>query len=222
MSFFEDLAAGTAVEQAGLHRVPQIQDGLAGRISRQTYIAYLTEAYHHVRHTVPLMQAAKAKLGASHAVFRDALDTYIAEETGHEAWILNDIAKAGGDRGRAARSEPRFETELMVAYAYDFINRINPMGFFGMVYVLEGTSTALATRGAEAVRVSLGLPRSAFSYLSSHGAIDLAHIAFLRDLLNQVSDPGDQAAIVHMAKRMFRLYAGVFAAIPHRALAHAL
>jgi pyrroloquinoline quinone (PQQ) biosynthesis protein C len=222
MSFFHELAARTATERNVLYGVPQIQDGLAGRISKETYIAYLTEAYHHVRHTVPLMQAAKARLDDSHAAFRDALDTYIAEETGHEEWILNDIANAGGDRAAAAASQPRLETELMVAYAYDFVNRINPMGFFGMVFVLEGTSTQLATRGAEAVRTSLGLPPSAFTYLSSHGAIDMSHIAFLQGLLDGVSDAADREAVVHMARRMFRLYAGVFSAIPHRAMADAV
>ncbi|NDD92659.1 biliverdin-producing heme oxygenase, partial [bacterium] len=59
MSFFFRLIAETAEGQATLASVPQIQDGLSGQISRATYIAYLTEAYHHVKHTVPLMQAAR-------------------------------------------------------------------------------------------------------------------------------------------------------------------
>ena len=58
--FFQKLLAATAQGQIDLASVPQIQDGLAGKISLATYIAYLTEAYHHVKHTVPLMQAAKA------------------------------------------------------------------------------------------------------------------------------------------------------------------
>lgn len=220
-SFFARLIAETATERDELYAVRQIRDGLAGRISRETYLAYLTQAYHHVRHTVPLMEAAKARLDASHERFRNALDAYIDEETGHERWILNDIGAAGGDAKAAEASQPAFETEVMVAYAYDFIQRVNPMGFFGMVFVLEGTSTALATQGAEAVRTSLGLPHSAFSYLTSHGAIDQEHIAFLRDLMEGVEDGSDQAAIIHMARRMFRLYGALFAAIPQGSTAHA-
>ena len=45
---------------------------------------------------------------------------------------------------------PNVATELMVAYAYDTIQRINPMAFFGMVYVLEGTSIQ-AWSGPEAL-----------------------------------------------------------------------
>lgn len=222
MSFFSHLIAETSAERAYLYGVPQIRDGLAGRISKETYIAYLAEAYHHVRHTVPLMQAARVALDDDHQIFKTALDEYIAEETGHEAWILNDIRNAGGNASAVAAGNPSLETELMVAYAYDFIQRNNPMGFFGMVFVLEGTSTQLATNGAQAVQDSLQLPGSAFSYLTSHGSLDQEHILFLKQLLDRVHDPEDQAAIIQMARRMFVLYGRLFAAIPHRSLAHAL
>ncbi|WGM30718.1 iron-containing redox enzyme family protein [Brevundimonas sp. NIBR11] len=215
MSFFDDLVAATAAERAAFAAIPQIRDGLAGRISRDTYVAYLAQAYHHVSHTVPLMQAARGRLDDDHAVFKTALDDYIAEETGHEKWILNDIRAAGGDPDKTVRDGPNVATELMVAYAYDTIQRINPMAFFGMVYVLEGTSIQLASVGAEAVQRSLGLPPAAFSYLVSHGALDQDHILFLKQLLDGVCDPDDRAAIFHMAKVMFGLFGGVFASIPH-------
>jgi pyrroloquinoline quinone (PQQ) biosynthesis protein C len=215
MSFFDDLVAATAAEHTAFAAIPQIRDGLAGRISRDTYVAYLAQAYHHVSHTVPLMQAARARLDDEHAVFKTALDDYIAEETGHEKWILNDIRAAGGDPDQTVRDGPNVATEVMVAYAYDTIRRINPMAFFGMVYVLEGTSIQLASVGAEAVQKSLGLPPAAFSYLVSHGALDQDHILFLKQLLDGVSSPDDRAAITHMAKVMFGLFGGVFASIPH-------
>lgn len=215
MSFFDTLVASTAAERAAFAAIPQIRDGVAGRISRDAYVAYLAQAYHHVSHTVPLMQAARARLGDDQAVYRSALDDYIAEETGHEQWILNDIRAAGGDPVQAVADGPNAATELMVAYAYDTIQRVNPMAFFGMVYVLEGTSIQLANVGAEAVQKSLGLPPAAFTYLVSHGALDQDHILFLKQVLDGVRDAGDRAAIIHMARMMFGLFGGVFASIPH-------
>lgn len=217
MKFFDDLRAATQNEARRLQSTPQIVDALHGRITRQAYIDYLTQAYHHVSHTVPLMQAAKARLDDAHARFRAALDEYIEEETGHEEWILDDIAKAGGDADAARRSQPNEATELMVAYAYDQVQRGNPMSFFGMVYVLEGTSIQLADMGAKAVQSSLGLPPTAFRYLTSHGALDIEHMAFFENLINEVDSPEDRAAIIHMAKRMFGLFAGVFASIHNEA-----
>jgi hypothetical protein len=46
----------------------------------------------------------------------------------------------------------------MVAYAYDTIARGNPLGFFGMVHVLEGTSVALALLAADAIQKPLACP----------------------------------------------------------------
>ena len=217
VTFFERLVAETRAEQQYLQASPQIQDGLEGKISREAYLDYLTEAYHHVRHTVPLMKLVEQHLPREKEWLRDVLAEYVEEETGHEEWILDDIGNAGGDRMAARLSEPRAATEFMVAYAYDFIRRVNPVGFFGMIFVLEGTSTQLATRGANALMQSLGLGPDCFRYLLSHGSIDLEHIQFLRNTLNRIDDPEDQAAVIHMAKRMFVLFGNVFRSIPYKA-----
>lgn len=217
LPFFDRLVAETADAQKILLDVPQLQAGLAGRIDRTTYIAYLTQAYHHVRHTVPLLQAARKKL-ADKPLYARALDEYIEEETGHEHWILNDIRAAGGDADAAECSDPHPATAAMVAHAYDVIESGNAAGFFGMVYVLEGTSIAMASSGAAAVQTSLGLPKEAFSYLTSHGSLDLEHMKFFAGLMNSIEDAEDQDAILAMARDMFRLFAGMFAAIPMEAL----
>ena len=175
------------------------------------------------------MQATKARLGDSHQAYRQVLDDYIAEETGHEQWILNDIRAAGGDPGLTVQDGPNAATEMMVAYAYDYVTRVSPIGFFGMVFVLESVSIQLASIGADAVRGSLGLPPAAFTYLVSHGALDQDHIAFLRTVLDGVTSQEDRAAITHMARRMFGLFGNLFRSIPHyvavpaaRELSHAI
>ena len=215
MKFFDTLLRETSAERTQLLETRQIRDGLQGRISRETYVAYLAEAYHHVKHTVPLMRAAKAKLLPHQAWLAPALDEYVEEEAGHEEWILDDIAAAGGNALQGRNGAPRPATEFMIAYAYDYVNRINPAGLFGMVLVLEGTSIALASKGASAIQSALGLPDGCFHYLTSHGALDQEHMKFFEALMNRVHDRDDQAAIIHMAQRMYLLFAGLFHAIPH-------
>ncbi len=211
--FFDRLVAATAAGQICLANVPQLRAGLSGEISRDTYVAYLAEAYHHVRHTVPLMQEARSRLAHKPELVR-ALDDYIEEETGHEHWILSDIDAAGGSGAAIAKSAPGAATRAMVDHAYSVIRTGNPAAFFGMVYVLEGTSIALASNGAEAVQSALGLPPEAFTYLTSHGALDQDHMKFFEKLMNSIDDSDDQQAITAMAHDMFRLFAGVFASIP--------
>ena len=212
-SFYARLVNETTTQRALMSSVPQLQAGLTGRISLATYIAYLTQAYHHVCHTVPLMQEARARL-AHRPDLIIALDDYIEEETGHEAWILSDITAAGGDGVAAGQSTPAPATKAMVDHAYDVIRTGNPIAFFGMVFVLEGTSVAMATHGADAVRKALNLPKNAFSYLTSHGSLDIEHLRFFENLMGTITDPDDQAAIIQMAKDIFRLFAAMFAAIP--------
>jgi NADP-dependent 3-hydroxy acid dehydrogenase YdfG len=113
-----------------------------------------------------------------------ALDDYIAEETGHEEWILSDIAAAGGNADGARHSQPAAATHAMVQHAYDQIATGNPVCFFGMVYVLESVSVALAQRGANALADRLALPPEAFTYLTSHGALDQDHMRFFADLVD--------------------------------------
>ena len=214
MSFHEQLLQQSADARQGLLSTPIIQGCLRGEVSLPSYLAFLREAYHHVRHTVPLLRATKAALPARHDWLRAPLDEYIDEESGHDEWILNDIAACGADADAVRHGRPGHATEVMVAYAYDTIARGNPLGFFGMVHVLEGTSVSLALMAADAIQRPLALPDAAFSYLRSHGTLDQQHTAHFALLMDQIDDPRDQADIVHAARAFFRLYGDVFRSLP--------
>ncbi|MDX9740030.1 MAG: iron-containing redox enzyme family protein [Gammaproteobacteria bacterium] len=214
MSFYRTLQTQTAAERERLLSAPIIQDALADRISLEQYLAFLTQAYHHVKHTVPLLMACGSRLPDSREWLRVAIAEYIKEETGHQEWILGDIAAAGGDAQEVRSGKPHASTELMISYAYDTIMRGNPVAFFGMVQVLEGTSVTTATVAADHISRTLGLPRQAFSYLYSHGDLDQDHIRFFAELMDRIVGPEDQAAILHAARMFYELYGNIFRAIP--------
>jgi len=218
MTFYEELADLTANERDYLVTSPIIQDALQGHITLSQYVAFLKEAYFHVKQTVPLLMACGGRLGDDREWLRKAVAHYIEDEYGHEQWILSDIAHCGYDAERVRKGTPSLATELMVSYAFDTIQRGNPVGFFGMVYVLEGTSVALATQAAEKIRSSLELPHEAFSYLLSHGDIDQSHVQFLADLLERM-DSIDREAVIQSARRFFWLYAQIFRTLPDAATA---
>jgi pyrroloquinoline quinone (PQQ) biosynthesis protein C len=213
MSFYQQLLAQTERERTSLLSTPIIQGCLRGEVSLTSYIAFLREAYHHVRHTVPLMQAFRGRIPAGREWLAPALDEYIEEEQGHDEWILNDI-RACGDTSDVRNSRPGIATEVMVAYAYDTIARRNPLAFFGMVHVLEGTSVSLALLAADQIQKPLALPDAAFSYLRSHGTLDQEHVQHFQRLMDRITDPQDQADIVHAARVFFRLYGDVFRSVP--------
>ncbi len=213
MNFYQHLQQATAADRAGLLASPLITAALSGRVTRSHYLNFLARAFHHVKHTVPLLMACGARLPDHQEWLRSAVAHYIEEEIGHHEWILNDIKAAGGDADAVRRSQPDFDTDLMVAYAYDQVMRRNPVGFFGMVYVLEGTSVSLATNVAGVLQEALKLPSSAFSYLASHGALDITHLGDFEKLVNQFDQQDDRDAVVQCAKTFFRLYGNVLRGI---------
>lgn len=214
MSFATELKAATDADRVRLLSAPIITDCLAGRVTRESYRCFLTEAYHHVKHTVPLLMACGSRLPDRLEWLRHGVAEYIEEEYGHEQWILADLAAAGFDSAAARDGAPSLETELMVSYAYDTVQRRNPVGFFGMVLVLEGTSAAIATRAADIIAAKLGLPRRACTYLLSHGNLDQQHVGHFDALIDRLDEPADRAAVLHAARMFYRLYGDVFRALP--------
>ena len=213
MSFYETLTAATTTDRERLFSAPIIADCLQGRVSNESYQAFLSQAFHHVRHTTPLLMLLGGRLPERLGWLRKAVAEYIEEEIGHEEWILNDIAAAGGDAEAVRASHPELPAEVMVAYAYDLVNRGNPAGFFGMVFVLEGTSVALALTAADRIQQALGLPNKAFSYLRSHGTLDQEHTKHLANLVNAMT-PEDQAEVLRCARIFYKLYGDIFRALP--------
>lgn len=223
MAFYDALLQATETERKDLLSLPLITQGATGKLSLATYVAFLIQAYHHVKHTTPLLMTCGGRLPAHYEWLRTAIGEYIAEEMGHQEWVLNDIAECGEDKeavraSKSAATSASHATELMVAYAYDMIHRVNPIGFFGMVLVLEGTSTAVATQAGETLMHSLNLPKKAFSYLLSHGSLDISHVSFYESLVNQITDTADQAMLIHSAKVFYKLYADIFRDIATRTM----
>jgi len=213
MTFYEQLIAETNDEQIVFLNRSIIQRTLNGDITAERYLRFLTQAYHHVKHTVPLLMACGSRLAENSAFAQRAIAEYIEEEVGHEQWILNDIRACGADADAVASSSPNFETDVMVAYAYHNIDRKNPMAFFGMVHVLEGTSTLLATKVAALIKTESGLPQNAFSYLISHGDLDQDHVKFFENLMNQITNKNDQKAIINATKSFYKLYGDVLSSV---------
>ena len=206
MSFYQKLQDETLAARERMLSRPVIAQCSRGEVTRDMYTAFLAQAYHHVRHTVPLLMCAGSRLPTEKEWVRAALAEYIEEEYGHHEWILNDIHASGGDAEAVRTGEPGRPVDLMLAWLYYRIERVNPMCIFGMVHVLEGTSVIIATPIAESLQQSLSLEETCTTYLRSHGALDLEHLKFFASLMDKVTDPQDQQDIIHTAREVYALY----------------
>ena len=213
-TFYQRLLIDTQLAREQFLQIPIIVSALNCGVSRELYLCYLAQAYHHVRHTCPLLAAALARCSKDDDDYRDALFAYIEEERGHEQWILNDIAALGGDADKVRAGEGDDAVRVMVGYAYHVIERVSPYAFLGMVHVLEGMSVALAEHAASSIGAALpeGTAKG-FSYLTSHGALDQEHVAFFERLVNGLHRVEQQQAIIDTARIMYGLFGNVFRAL---------
>lgn len=211
MNFYDTLVAATAPERTAFTQIPIIRAALSDGVDPALYVAFLNSAYHHVRYTVPLMQAALAKCGPKDDALADGLREYILEEVGHEEWILDDIAALGGDKAASRTGRPPLAVRAMVAMAYHLIAEEGPYALLGMVHVLEGMSVALADKAAEAIRhrVAPGT-QGGFSYLISHGGLDVSHVKGFADLLDAIDTPERRAIVIAAAREFYALYGNIF------------
>ena len=88
MNFMERLNSESQDDREYLLSSPIISRCMSGDITLNDYVAFLTQAYHHVKHTVPLLMAVGARLPAEKEWLREAVAEYIEEELGHQEWIL--------------------------------------------------------------------------------------------------------------------------------------
>jgi pyrroloquinoline quinone (PQQ) biosynthesis protein C len=208
MTFYDRLQTETAPDRNAFLAIPLIQKAVKKGASRELYIDFLTQAYHHVKHTFPLLALASAH--TRDEAYQDALVEYMEEERGHEKWILDDIRAMGGDAEAVRTGQPGQACQIMVGYTYYAIEWISPYAMLGSVHVLEGISTMLADMAADAIQSSLASPgNTGFSYLRSHGALDIEHVAFFRKMVDQLP-PDTHGVITSTSKIIYRLYADIF------------
>lgn len=203
------LVEETAAARSEFLAIPILENALDGQVPRALYVEFLRQAYHHVRHTCPLLSLAAVR--TDDTAFRASLHAYLAEEEGHDAWILSDIDAMGGNAEEARLATPRPPCRAMVAYAYYAIEWISPYALMGMVHVLEGMSALLATRAANALAKTFrAQDGGGFLYLLSHGALDVEHTAFFRDVVNRIEPPWAGEVIIDSANMTYWLYGNVF------------
>jgi len=209
VTFYDRLIAETERERIGFTSIPLIREALRSGASRELYIDFLTQAYHHVKHTFPLLAFAAAR--TTDEAYQDALAEYMEEERGHEKWILDDIAAMGGDAAAVKNGAAGIACQMMVGYTYYAIEWVSPYAMLGSVHVLEGMSTLLADKAADAIQRSLGSSaKDGFSYLRSHGALDIEHVAFFTTLVNGLDDPKTQKIVIDSSKIFYRLYGDIY------------
>ncbi|MFJ8061268.1 iron-containing redox enzyme family protein [Streptomyces sp. NPDC096142] len=154
------------------------------------YLAYLHEMHALIRASVPLMERAAlrcARTASGDPVagpLGSYLERHIEEERGHDAWLLEDLAAAGGDPERAAGRLPSPVVAELAGAQYYWIEHHHPVALLGYIRVLEGNAPTPWLADRLAART--GLPAAAFRTVRAHAELDGGHLADLDALLDSL------------------------------------
>ncbi len=147
---------------------------------RERYPAYLSAMHGLVRASVPLMETAVDSCGSLPAGDLSAgplaryFRTHIAEEWGHDDWLLEDLAVLGVRQPDALLAAAlRQDIAALAGAQYYLIRHCHPACLLGYIAVLEGCPPDAAVTGR--LPALTGWPAAAFRTLARHAALDPGH-----------------------------------------------
>ena len=218
LSTFADLIMQTDEDRRGFENHPVLLDAVAHGMPVERYRALLLELYHVVWHFNPVCAAAASRMGdPGHEALqpiRHFLYEHMHEETGHEAWVLNDLDAVGVPLQGAQAHAPSLHTLALSGYNYWSADRRHPCSVLGMLYTLEVIASVYGGPFASAIRESLLLEGDrGVSFIESHATLDAQHMAELRQVINQISDDTARAAVVESVKVNFHHFTRIIEAI---------
>ena len=96
------------------------------------------------------------------------------EESGHEQWLLDDIASFGIPRSQVLQRLPYPSVAALVGAQYYWMFHVHPIAFLGYIAVLEEPASM---EFLETVSRRTGIPLTSMSAHVMHGRLDPDHVA---------------------------------------------
>ncbi len=214
LPFFADLVTRTDEARRGFETHPVVLAAVADGMSVERYRKLLLELYHVVWHFNPVCAAAASRIADTHREVRYFLYEHMQEESGHEAWVMNDLEAVGVGPAATLAHPPSFDTLALTGYNHWAADRRHPCSVLGMMYTLEVIASVYGGTFASAIRESLLLDgEHGISFIGSHATMDAEHMIALRKVLNTITDDAARDAVAESVLVNFHHITRVFSAV---------
>jgi hypothetical protein len=166
---------------------------------QQLVVAQLVLLHQITRASVPLMEAARrvAESKEDDDVCRmlvPYLAQHIAEEQGHDQWILEDLESIGIDRVQVLSALPSAHVAGLVGAQYYWILHHHPVALLGYMLMLEANAPTMTM--VDYIKACTGFPESLFRAHRVHAALDPDHQAGMYDLIDRLPLRASQERLV--------------------------
>jgi pyrroloquinoline quinone (PQQ) biosynthesis protein C len=214
LPFFADLISRTDEARREFETNPVVLDAVANGMSIERYRNLLHELYHVVWHFNPVCAAAASRVPDSERQVRYFLYEHMHEESGHEAWVMNDLEAVGVSPTATLAQQPSVHTLALTGFNYWAADRRHPCSVLGMMYALEVIASVYGGTFSAAIRESLLLEGDrGVSFISSHATMDAEHMIELRKVLNTITDDAAREAVVESTLVNFHHFTRMFEAV---------
>jgi len=212
--FFMALVESTDQARRDFETHPVALAAVADGLSVERYRKLLLELYQIVWHFNPICAAAASRMPDAHRELRYFLYRHMAEESGHEQWVGNDLQAIGVGEAAPLKHQPSPSTLALIGYNYWGADRRDPCSVLGMMYVLEVIASVYGGAFASAMRESLLLVGDrGVTFIGSHATLDADHMVQLRKILVTIEDAGARDAIIESTLVNFEFVTRIFATI---------
>ena len=168
-----------------LHRAFEIErdkfmrSGVIARLARgeirvDHYAQLMRQIYHQARENPQLQALATVRLRGPQREMVAPFYRHAASEVGHDELALADYMACGGQVQTVRIENPHPATSAVVAFAFHQVYNLNPVGYLGYLFFLEFLPTSVGNGLIERLR-AVGVPDTAFKFLSDHVTIDQGH-----------------------------------------------
>jgi hypothetical protein len=188
-----------------------------GTASKDFYITFLQETYHHTKPTSANLALAGERLNKTGkgGWLADLMLEKSKEEKGHEKLALADLVTLGLSEREIETAPQSSAVAAYNAYCRMISDSPFPIAYLGPAYVLE---TLAVERGP---RAATGMNRTAkvqdiakASVYLGYGEEDAGHVSRLDDKLERITDPAEQNAILVSAAATRLMYTAMCENIP--------
>lgn len=145
------------------------------------YASYLAQTYRYIVHSTKLLALAAGI--AKSKDLRECLEHHVAEENGHEHWVLGDLKRLGYKLEDFPENP---QTKRLYDQIYAGVREYGPAAIVGYAMALEGLSAKVCPKLTPVLTKRYGAKCSTF--IKNHGEIDPGHAAESFNILKFFSE----------------------------------
>ena len=171
---FDRIKTAWQTEMDLINKKPWMQRLQSGDINLKHYKGFLLETYHHAGINPQIQAYATMFLKNNPREIVGMFYRHAISEIAHDVLAMNDLEVLGGDREKLEKTKPLPSTIAFNAFVIMQIQFVNPIAYLGYLFHLEFLPTNQGP-GYLQLLSSLGVPKSALTFLEEHATVDIGH-----------------------------------------------